>query len=88
MKMNKRYGIFDHEVDGLIKLVHQHASLDVIENTPCPSCDAAIRVFFWPDGNAFCLRCIGKPTHMSRCQEISSAPSWWRERVGEVTEWI
>ena len=88
MQMRKRYGIFENEVDDLIERVRAHDSLAAIESDRCPCCSAALRVFFWPDGGGFCIQCVGVPPHLSPYQEISSLPPWWRERIGQVTEWL
>ncbi len=84
----KRYGIFDKELDFLIERVYEKDSLSSIEAHLCPQCSAPLKVGFYPDGKAFVISCEGKIPHSTQYQAIDTPPTWWQERVVEVTEWL
>jgi hypothetical protein len=82
------YGIYEGEIEPLLRRVRHHDDLAVIEATPCPCCGAALRVLVWPDGRYFQLLCAGVPPHMSTLQDLDPPPPWWAERVIEPVESI
>jgi hypothetical protein len=88
MEMHGSYGIFEGEIDPLLRRIRHHDELAAVEATPCPCCGAGLRVLFWPDGRAFQLLCSARPAHMSTLQSIESPPPWWAERVIEPVEAI
>ena len=79
MQMQTTYGIFDDEADHIIAMVHDHAPLDSIIATPCPTCGAKMVVAFNEDGSRFSLNCEGDPLHLTKQQNIDNPPPWWRD---------
>lgn len=89
MKMQGHtYGIYEGEIEPILRRVRHHDELAAIEATPCPCCGSGLRVLIWPDGRAFQVMCIGEPPHMSTLQDLDSPPPWWAERVIEPVESI
>lgn len=86
MQMQTTYGIFDHEADHIIAMVHSHASLDSIAATPCPACGANMVVGFNEDGTGFSLNCKGDPLHITKYQQIANPPQWWQQCYEEPTD--
>ena len=82
------YGIFEGEIEPVLRRIRRHDDLAEIEATPCPCCGARIRVCIWPDGLAFQVLCSGHPPHFSVLQSIGTPPPWWTERVIEPVESI
>ena len=80
------YGIYEGEIEALLNQIRRHDDLASIEATPCPSCNAPLRVIFWPDGRSFQVLCTGEPPHFTTLQDIDSPPPWWAERVIEPVE--
>ena len=74
MQIQSTYGIFDHEGDHIIAMVHNHASLDAIVATPFPACCAKMVVTFNSDGTGFSLGCEGAPLHITKYQQIENPP--------------
>ncbi len=89
MQIQSTYGIFDHEADHIIAMVHNHASLDAIVATPFPACGAKMVVTFNSDGTGFSLGCEGAPLHITKYQQIENPPFWWRQchEVPTDTTW-
>jgi hypothetical protein len=86
MKMQSTYGVFDEEADHIIALVHQHAPLAEVLNTPCPACGSGMVVSFNDDGTGFSLHCGGDPLHITKHQDVADPPNWWRECYEEPTD--
>lgn len=82
------YGIFEGEIDPVIRRIRRHEDVATIEAIPCPCCGARIRITFWPGGRAFQVLCSGGPPHLSVLQVIGEPPPWWTERVVEPVESI
>ncbi len=82
------YGIFEGEIEPILRRIRRHDDLESIEATPCPCCGARIRVLFWPDGLCFQVVCSGHPPHFSVLEDINDLPPWWIERVIEPVESI
>jgi hypothetical protein len=83
MIMHSTYGIFDHEADHLIALVHQHVPLAEILSVPCPACGSKISISFTDDGTGFEIICHGAPLHITKYQAIETPPAWWNDCVIE-----
>ena len=86
MKMQRAYGVFDDEADGIIDLVRRHAQLAEIRGAECPVCGAAMTVDFAETGDGFQVFCQGTPLHLSKHQDIANPPPWWRECVVPATD--
>ncbi len=82
------YGIFENEINPVLALVDQHASLAEIEARQCPLCSSPLVVRFDNSmGTQYTVLCTGDPVHFSLPQEIATPPPWWLERYEAPRTW-
>jgi len=86
MTIRTNTGMFGDEIQPILEFVRQHRPLADVEATPCPECGASMRVWFDTEGTVFGLHCTAESgwVHYSSAERLSSAPSWWRERIADT----
>ncbi len=82
------YGIYEAEIEPVLRRIQNHDHLVAIEATACPCCGSRLRVLFYPDGRSFQIPCAGQPPHFSTLQDIESPLPWWCERIVQPVESI
>ena len=55
------YGIYEAEIEPVLRRIQNHDHLVAIEATACPCCGSRLRVLFYPDGRSFQILCAGQP---------------------------
>ncbi len=48
----------------------------------CPECGAELDLTVHPSGRKFFVRCQEDSTHLAMHDEATTAPEWWRKKVG------
>ncbi|MCE9544662.1 MAG: hypothetical protein K8T25_03970 [Planctomycetia bacterium] len=71
------------KVDKLVHTIESGGSRDVVDRFACPWCGGKVDVNFHPSGTVFAVYCETDGMHFSKHVEISTPPSWWRDKVSE-----
>ena len=68
-------------ISKMIKRLNTNCPISEVDQFRCPWCEAPVRIYFHPEGNAFALSCSLDTTHFHRTESTDSPPSWWTERI-------
>lgn|GEM_PF-5868807 len=75
--------LLGEDIQPVLDMVRTNRPVSEVEAVPCPRCGGKLSVCFGTNGSDFVVLCSGPGMHMSKRQDISNPPDWWRQRIGD-----